>query len=188
MRTTPKILLPILTCFFAGCASEGVSVSTDYDHAAQFGKYKTYTLAPPKRGETMSPLGEATLRDALRAEMSRRGIAEAAGRKAELDVVRHAFIQEKVSVEQYTDWGYDHGSWPYARGNYGFWGGAPTTYTDVNQYGEGTLILDLVDARTRKLVFRGTGKGVVGGPQENAAKIREAVAKMFAAYPSGGGR
>jgi len=50
------------------------------------------------------------------------------------------------------------------------------------------LIVDLVDARTRKLVFRGLGKGVVGGPQENAAKIREAVATMFAAYPGSSAR
>ena len=189
MKCTPNILLTVLViCIFSGCSTESVSVTTDYDHAAQFGKYKTYTLSPPKRGETLSPVGEATLRDALRGEMSRRGIAEASGKRADLDVVRHAFIQEKVSVQQYTDWGYNAGSWPYGFGHYGFWGGAPVTYTDVNQYGEGTLILDLVDARTKKLIFRGVGRAVVGGPQENAAKIREAVTKMFAAYPGGGAR
>lgn len=190
MKATLNLLLPILlACILLGCTTESVSVTTDYDHAAQFGKYKSYTLAPPRRGESMSPLGEAALRDALRGEMSRRGIAEASGKRADLIVVRHAFIQEKVSVQQYTDWGYNsHGTWPYGWGYYGFWGGAPVTYTDVNQYGEGTLILDLVDARTKKLVFRGVARAVVGGPQENAAKVREAVAKMFAAYPGGGAR
>ena len=185
----PNILaIVLLTCVLSGCTTGSVTVTTDYDHAAQFGKYKTYTLAPPKRGDAMSPIGEAALRDALRDEMSRRGIAEASGKKADLNVVRHAFIQQKVSVEQYTDWGYNHGAWPSGVGPYGFWGGAPVTYIDVNHYGEGTLILDLVDARTRKLVFRGVGQAVVGAPQENAAKIREAVAKMFAAYPGGGAR
>lgn len=189
MKAALNILFTVLvTCILIGCTAESVSVTTDYDHAAQFGKYKSYTLAPPKRGDVMSPLGEAALRDALRGAMSRRGIAEASGKRADLNVVRHAFIQEKVSVQQYTDWGYDHGSWPYGFGQYGFWGGAPVTYTDVSHYGEGTLILDLVDARTRKLVFRGVGQAVVGGPQENAAKIREAVTKMFAAYPGGGAR
>ena len=179
----------LLVCFLAGCTTESVSVTTDYDRAAQFGKYKSYTLAPPKRGGSMSPLGEAALRDALRDEMSRRGIAEVSGKRADLIAVRHAFIEEKVSVQQYTDWSYNsHGGWPYGFGYYGFWGGAPVTYTDVNQYGEGTLILDLVDARTKKLVFRGVGRAVVGGARENAAKVREAVAKMFAAYPGGGAR
>lgn len=167
----------------SGC--ETVSVTTDHDPAAHFSKYKTYALAPPSRGQTMSPVSEAALRDSLRAELAKRGLTEAPGRKADLDIVRHVFIQQKISVSQYTDWGYGHlGGWPYGYGYYGMWTGAPITYTDVNQYNEGTMILDFVDARTKKLVFRGTGKAVVGGPEANAAKIREGVAKMVAAYPS----
>ena len=162
----------------AGRTTESVRVTTHYDHAAHFDKYKTYTLAPPKRGESMSALGEATLRDALRSEMWRRDIAEASGTRADLDVVRHAFIQEKVSVQQYTDWGYNSGSWPYGYGHYCLWGNAPVAYNDFNQYREGTLILDFVDARTGKLVLRGVDKAIVGGPQENAPMIREAEAKM----------
>jgi hypothetical protein len=59
------------------------------------------------------------------------------------------------------------------------------TYVDVNQYHEGTMVLDFVDARTKKLVFRGTGQAIVGGAEANAEKIREGVAKMMAAYPGG---
>jgi hypothetical protein len=176
-----------VTCVLAAC--ETVSVTTDYDHSAPFGKYKTYTLAAASRGQTMSPSSEAALRDALRTELAAHGISEAPGKKADLDVVRHVFVQEKVSVQQYTDWGYGfHGGWPYGYGYYRMWPGAPITYTDVNQYKEGTLILDFVDAHTRKLVFRGVGNAVVGGPESNAAKIREAVAKIVAAYPGGATR
>jgi uncharacterized protein DUF4136 len=169
-------------CVLAAC--ETVSVTTDYDHSASFGKYKTYTLAPPSRGQTMSPSSEAALRDALRTGLVARGISEAPGKKADLDVVRHVFVQEKISVQQYTNWGYGfHGGWPYGYGYYSMWPGAPVTYTDVNQYHEGTMILDFVDAHTKKLVFRGVGKAVVGGPESNAGKIRDAVAKIVAAYP-----
>ena len=133
----------------------------------------------------MAAVSETALRDALRAELGKRGLTEVSGRKADLVIARHVFIQEKVSVQQYTDWGYHYpgGGWPYGWGYYGMWAGAPITYTDVNQYGEGTLILDFVDSRTKKLVFRGTGKAVVGGPEANAGKIRAAVAQMVAAYP-----
>jgi hypothetical protein len=57
------------------------------------------------------------------------------------------------------------------------------TYTDVTQYHEGTLVLDFVDARTKKLVFRGVGTAVVGDSEANAEKIREAVKKIVADYP-----
>ena len=97
--------------------------------------------------------------------------------------MRHVFLQEKVSVQQYTDWGYGHaGVWPYGYGYYGMWAGAPQTYVDVSNYTEGTMILDVVDTHTKKLVFRGTGTAVVG-PVRNADKIREAVKKMVDALP-----
>lgn len=188
MKTTIMLLsIAVVACVLSAC--ETVRVTTDYDHSAPFGTYKTYTLAPASRGLTMSPSSEATLRDALRTELAARGIIEAPGKKADVDVVPHVFVQEKISVQQYTNWGYGpHGGWPYGYGYYGMWAGAPMTYTDVNQYKEGTMILDFVDARTRKLVFRGVGSAVVGGPESNAGKIREAVAKIVAAYPGGAAR
>ena len=173
-----------LTCLFVAC--ETVTVSTDYDRAAAFGKYRTYALTPPDRGQTMSPTSEAALSEAVRAELNSRGLTEAPARKADLDIVRQVFVQTNTSVQEWTSWGYGyHGGWPYGRGSYGMWQGAPTSYVDVRQYNEGTLILDFVDAQTKKLVFRGVGKAVVGGPEENAGKIREAVSKIVAGYPSG---
>ena len=180
--TLHLVLAAALTCIFSAC--ETVNVTTDYDHAANFAKYKTYALTPPSAGRTMSPISEAALRDALRTGLASRGLTEAPGKRADLDIVRHVFVQEKISVQQWTDWGYGyHGAWPYGFGSYGMWVGAPMTYTDVNQYKEGTLILDFVDAHTKKLVFRGVGTAVVGGPESNAAKIQEAVGKIVAAYP-----
>lgn len=124
------------------------------------------------------------MRDSLRAEMAAKGIREASsGKKADLAIARHVFLQEKVSVQQYTDWGYYSGAWPYSYGTYRMWAGAPRTFTDVRQYSEGTMILDFVDSRTGKLVFRGTGTAVATDPQANSKKIQKAVEKIVAALP-----
>jgi hypothetical protein len=56
----------------------------------------------------------------------------------------------------------------------------------VDQYHEGTMILDFVDAKTKRLVFRGIGQAVVSGPESNAEKIRQGVHKMMEGYPKGG--
>lgn len=184
--TFSKLFALIAACALAACST--VTVTTDYDHAAPFGKYKTYSLAPPAKGQTLSPTSEAALRDSLRTQLAARGIAEAASGKADLAVVRNVFVQEKVSVQQYTDWGYGYGGWPYRYGYYGMWAGAPTTYMDVSQYTQGTLVLDFVDTRTNKVVFRGKGTAVVSGPESNAAKISEAVTKIVAGLPVGATR
>ena len=171
-------------CVLAACAGESVTVTTDHDPAAHFAAYKTYTLAPPARGETLSPVGEAALQESVRTELAKRGITEAPGKKADLDVVRQVFVLEKVSVQQYTDWGYGyHGTWPYGYGHYDMWAGAPPSYLDMQSYTEGTMVLDVVDTHTKKLVFRGSGTAIVGKSNSNADKIRDAVKKMVAALP-----
>jgi hypothetical protein len=182
MKSIVKLSALALACALAACST--VTVTTDYDHSASFGKYKTYALAPAKAGQTLSPTSEAALRDALRTELAARGITESTGARPDLAIVRHVFLQDRVSVQQYTDWGYGYGGgWPYSYGYYGMWAGAPRTYVDVSQYTEGTMILDVVDTHTKKLVFRGMGQAVVGGPESNAGKIRDAVKKMVASLP-----
>jgi hypothetical protein len=165
--------LLIAACTLAACSS--ITVTTDYDHSAPFGKYKTYALEAAKQGQTLSPTSEAAVRNALRTELAARGISEASPANADLAMVRHVFLQEKVSVQQYTD----------RYGHYGVWAGAPQTCTDVTNYTEGTMILDVVDTHTKKLVFRGTGTAAVGGPERNAEKIRDTVKKMVDALPTG---
>jgi len=179
-----RLALLAVACVLTACSA--VTVTTDYDHAAPFAKYKTYAPEPAKKDQTLSPSSEAALREALRTELATRGIHEVSSSKADLAVVRHVFLEHNISVEHYTDWGYGyHGGWPYRYGYYGMWAGAPRTYVDVDHYIEGTLVLDFVDTHTRKLVFRGTGTAVVSDSEGNAENIREAIKKIVAALPTG---
>jgi len=164
--------------FLTACST--VSVTTDYDHSASFAQYRSYTLIPSTEEIPLSPSSEAALRDTLRANLLKHGIREIA-ENADLHVIRHALTQQKLAVYQSTDWGY--GGVPYRYGRYGMWAGAPLNYTDVSQYTEGTLILDFVDAKTQKLVFRGVATGTVSDPETNAKHIREAVEKIVQDFP-----
>ena len=185
-----KLLASFAVCTLAACSSP--TVQTNYDHSASFGNYRTYTLAPSTSGQKLSPRSEEVLRDAIRSRLATRGVTEAKTGKGDIAIVRHVFTEDKVSDRQYTDWGYGSGvgfgsssgsGWPYAYGSYGMWTGAPTTFTDVTKYTEGTLVLDVVDTHTNKLVFRGTATAVVGPQVKNTRNIEKAVAKMVAALP-----
>lgn len=178
------LLLGTAALALSGCST--VSVQTDYDRATSFAQYHTYVLTAAAKGQTLAPTGDAALRDALRTNLGERGIQEVAGPAADLEVVQQVFTSEKVSVQQYSDWGYSagySGRWPGRYGSYGMWTGAPMTYTDVQQYTTGTLVLDFVDTKTQKLVFRGVGTGDAGTPNANADSIRTAVKKMFRDFP-----
>ena len=93
-----KLSVLAAACAFTACST--VTVTTDYDHSASFGKYKTYALAPAKQGQSLSPTSEAALRDALRSELAARGIAEVTSGMPDLAIVRHVFVADKVSVQQ----------------------------------------------------------------------------------------
>ena len=86
MKLTSYVLTAALGIFLAGCST--VSVTTDYDRTASFSGYKSYTLAPAKAGQTLSPSSEAALRDSLRVELARRGIGQAWGGDTDLAASR----------------------------------------------------------------------------------------------------
>jgi len=54
------------------------------------------------------------------------------------------------------------------------------TYAEQENYKEGTLIIDLIDTRTRKVVWRGFGVGEVHrDPQKNIDDIPKVVAGIL---------
>jgi hypothetical protein len=157
----------------AACSS--VSVKTDFDQSVSFAQYHSYTLMPGNEPIGLSPSSETALTETLHNQFAALGVVEAS-ENADLHIVRHITTRDKLSISQSSAGG------PYRYGRYGMWAGGPQ-YTDVSQYTEGTLILDFVDSKTQKLVFRGIATGTVGDPQSNVAKIKDAVKKIVADYP-----
>ncbi len=184
MRVTAKLLLAALAVsIFNGC-STGMTISTYCDRSAPFGKYESYALIGPARGQKLTALSEEALRNSLRSELSPRGIRETSAKKADLDVAYQIVARKEFRSELYSDWDFGYqGGWPSGPGE--FFSMSPevaTTYDDANRYLEGTLILDFVDARKKRLVFRGAATSVNEDLLEET-RIREAVAKIVAAYP-----
>jgi hypothetical protein len=73
----------------------------------------------------------------------------------------------------------------YGRGPYRRWGVA-SFETHVNQYDEGTLVIDIVDAEAGKLVWRGSGSRRISTsptPQKTTRRINEAVEAILARFP-----
>jgi hypothetical protein len=187
MKTLKMAILAGLTVpimILSGCST--VSVTTDYDHRANFGNYRTYAVEPPKSAPALSPRADAALRSALNESLSAKGIREVGlGDRPDLAVVPNTNVQQKYTVDQYTAWGYGPGVWPYYGGYYGMWYGAPYTYSTINSYTEGTLVLDFVDTSKQKLALRGVATATVSSnPESNAEKIREAVQKIVEKIPT----
>lgn len=163
MKTAPLLTLALAGSLI-GCAS--ARVTTDWDREMPFGSYKTYAWMETPRMETMqqTTLFDRRLRAAVDAELSSKGYTKAdAARPADVLVAYHVGVKDKVDVQQ---WGYVGRRW------------------DLREYQEGTLVIDLVDGKSKSLAWRGTVQGEMRGRDTSSEQIGKAVQKMFAELPS----
>jgi hypothetical protein len=165
------LTVSVVVCGLAACTS--VTVKTDYDPSVSFGKYHTYTLDTTLSG--LGPTNNAVLQQALRSSLAARGLEET-GSNASLYIVAVVTTKEKLNIVP------GYGMTVTRFGAYRTW----AMNADVQQYTEGTLIIDFVDAKTKKLVFRGVGQAAVGSQGANAKAIQDAVTKIVAQYPGPG--
>ncbi len=173
-----------LSALLAACAS-GPEIESDYDHSADFSQYRTFGFFQPLSIETRnysSIIGDH-FRTAITREMTLRGYTQAKNSDLLFDV--SAVFQDKTSVTQTPSMG-PSPYYGYRRGYYDPWGGyGYGTETHVRQYTEGTVNVDMVDAKRQRLVWEGIAKGTVKekGREGMEQRIASGVSLMFANYP-----
>jgi len=110
------------------------------------------------------PLAHPRIVKAIETQLAAKGLQPAAGGALKVDY--HAVLADRTQI---TDWGYRPG-----------WGRS----VDVYQYTEGTIVVDLIDVATDKLVWRGSASDAASGnPQTNEKRINKAMEKLFKKYP-----
>ncbi len=175
---------------FSACAT--LQVTTDYDHSKDFAGLKTYALHDNivSSNATVSSLNADRITTAVRDALNAKGYVEAAG-KSDFLVNINAVVQNKKQVTANTDF---YGG-PYAYGGiyrpYAYWGGpvSATTSFNVDDYKDGSLIIDMVDPATKKLFWEGVGNSEIDGTVNNPEqRITDAVTKILASFPSVGGQ
>lgn len=165
-----------------GVACSSVRVSVDYDPETDFSPYRTYawfgvSQRPTGDYRVDNPLLDSRIHSAIDRELAARGYQLVEDRTPDLLVAYQLAINEKLDV--YTiDRTYI--------GRYGYVVSVPETR--VSQYDEGTLVIDIADARQKKLVWRGVGSGRVEQyptPEETTRKVDETVAQILSRFPPG---
>ncbi len=174
-----RLLLPALLLVLGAAACSTIKVSTDYDRTVDFRSYSTFDLLAAR--EVKNALMRERIEGAIAQQLQAKGLRRT-GARADLLVATHFKLDSTTEIDT-THFGYAWGRW-------GYWGyrGPGAAVTTVRQVPVGTLIIDLVDARERKLVWQGVASDTLR-PRSSAAEkdeaVREAVAAIFASYPPG---
>src|SRR5437762_2901803 len=161
-----------------------LKVTSDYDKAANFSQYKTFAIDKNDTiSEVISNFNRVRILNAIRNEMTKKGFQEN-NSSPDLFVFAVAIFQDKVSVSSNTNYyGYGGMYRPYYYG--GGMSSSSTSY-DVRHYKDGSLIIDVVDVGTKKIIWEGVGNKEIDGPIKDPEKrIPEAVASIMAGFPPG---
>jgi Domain of unknown function (DUF4136) len=150
-------------------------VKTDFDHQANFSQYKTYSWQEIKPANS---LWDARIKNAVDAQLTAKGWTQVAS-GGDVAVVAIKTSQTQRSLQTFYD-GFG-GGWGWRRFGGGGFGEATTTEQD---YKEGTLVIDLYDAKTKQLIWRGSAEDMLSGKAEkNEKNLEKGVAKMFKKFP-----
>jgi predicted small secreted protein len=174
--------LAVISLTLTACTT--LRVGSDFDHTASFAGYHSFSWMPREHYGTRNPVVIQHTREAIQAELTRKGFSyvnEAAAADFVVDCTIGA--HERTDVLSYpTPYG---GPW-YA-GGYGGWWGYPYwgNEVDVRQYREGTLAIDIFDAHTHKPVWHGWAKKELSQSDidHSEAPIRAAVAAVLEKFP-----
>ena len=157
----------LLVIGLAGVAAANVTV--DWDHSADFSKYKTYAITTGTPAQ--NPLMDQRIVQAIDENLQAKGLQKVdSPMNADLVVMYHAATGHETQLNT-TDMG-----WGWR------WGGMSTTTVDKIPVGQ--LTIDIGDAKTRKLLWMGSASDTLSDkPEKVTKKINEVVADMFKKFP-----
>jgi len=174
----------LLVLILFSCST--VDVYSDYDKNTDFSNFKTYAFY--KKGIDKVEISDLDKRRILRAiehELKAKGMVVSDNPDVLINIFTKS--QEKINVynNSYHGWypwyyGYGYGYGGYYGPGYGF------GYMNVSTSTEGTLFIDLIDARKKELAWQGIGTGLLSYEKDinkKEAKINEFVSKIMMAYP-----
>jgi hypothetical protein len=176
MRKSLGLVLMVVLFAMPAAAQK---VYVDYDRDAIGRDYKTF--AWQDTGPTMqeyAPLMHTRIKNGLEHLLTARGLIGVAD-NPDLYVTYHTSSQEEVQFSV-TGYGYGYGAgwgWdPYWGGPSASGGGASTT---ISTYEKGTLVIDIWDAKTKQIVWRGSAIAAIPeDPKKGEKLINKALEKM----------
>jgi hypothetical protein len=173
MNVQRTIFASVGIMLLAASASFAQQVKTDYDRSADFSKYTTYSW---EKVQTQDPLLVDRIKQAVNAALAEKSLTpvESGGQVA---IVAIEMTKNQQTLNTFYD-GFG-GGWRWGGG----FGNATTT---VDNYKVGTLVVDLFDANTKKIIWRGSASDTLSDKSDkNIKNLDKGVQKMFEHFPPG---
>lgn len=168
MKKSISVVLLVITLLSVSCSS--IRVSSDYESATDFSKYKTFAFY--KTGIDKAPISDIDKRRIMRSietELQTKGIQLTENPDLLVSIFTKAREQVDVYQPHWTPYYYN----PYQTAN-------------ISKYTEGTLFIDIIDAKDKKLIWQGIGSGALtksSKPEKREENIQVFVKEILVKFP-----
>jgi len=163
----------------AACST--IKVASDWDHDADFSSYRSFAWFDHSKSERKpqrpDQIIDTRIHRAIAETLIAKGFKQVAPDKADFLVTYYTSTEQKIDI-YHSGYGYGYGPWG------GWWGPGyymPTTH--VSQYDVGTLVLDIIDAQTKDLVWRGMIQKALENSDRSEENIRDYINRVLADFP-----
>jgi len=168
MNGAKVILTVVLFTSMAGVA-HAQKVSSDYFPGGDFDSYKTFVWIQQPRDEN-----GAAIRRAVSAQLTARGLKEVTS-GPDIGVAANVANDHDKSLDAFyaslKGWNWHH------------WDQDDTASSTSEFYPAGTVVVDLFDAKTRRVVWRGIAVGAFSPKGGGADRFDKDLQKMFKSFP-----
>jgi hypothetical protein len=169
MKTISVMIMLAMVLGLLAVSAAAQSVQSDFDRSFRFSELKSFSFAVQKRGAT-DPLAGDTLNDGrirngLESQLTANGF-RMESEKADFVIAYYVTTKNKLNVQ---DFGYGPPRWFGSRD------------IRVNQYSEGTLMVDFIDVKSNQVIWRGRAVGTLEmkGVDKKISKSVEKLVKQF---------
>ncbi|MDF0645820.1 MAG: DUF4136 domain-containing protein [Nitrospira sp.] len=189
--TWTHILLSCLTLWsLSGCASPRIGY--DYDRSVNFSAYRTYDWMPGEQEKTgdrrVDNSGtDLRFRTAIAAQLRLKGYTPPNAGRPDFFVAYQLQVKEGAADQSQQYFSDGMAGRPFVHSvDTRNPSGKPHTEPEAPSYMAGTLLVDIIDASSNKLAWRGTASGMVEPgltSQQRDERIRKILREMLAPFP-----
>ncbi len=181
MNRRSVVKVALLISVPIGCSS--MTIETRADPEASFSGFETYNWMPNPRGvdRRVGPQVAGWIVAAIDEQLAAKGFEKLDGADTDFKVGYHAAVQGTMEVS-YIDSYYGYGVQPW----YPRFGAVEQQQSAARYYDKGSIVIDIVDGRANRLVWRGVAEAEVDrqvDPERLQERVREAVRKILADFP-----
>jgi hypothetical protein len=174
-----KALGLALAIAFIAAPAAAQKVYVDYDPNVDMKSFKTYAWGPTPKVSVYdnNPLLHSRIKNAIEYYLIKGGMVEDT-ENPDIYATYYGESNNEFQIDTVASAGYTYGpGWTWDT----YWGGSNVGRTVTTPIVEaaGTLVIDLWDAKTKKIVWRGTMTGTIpANPQKSQDKVDKGIEKM----------